>query len=689
MTPPTLYCQTCGAAHDGAAEICFACQQPLKGKEAESASLLKGRYAVLMQVGTGGFGAVYKAEDRQEPGRIVAIKQINLRGLSPLQIIEATDAFNREVSLLSDLSHPLLPHIHESFTDPDHWYLVMDFIEGETLEDHLQKRANTSLSGKRYSFPLDDVLDIGLQLAGVLAYLHVCQPPIIFRDLKPANVMCTSKRQFYLIDFGIARHFKPGQLKDTIPFGSPGYAAPEQYGKAQTTPRSDIYSLGALLHFLLSGDDPADNPFSFAPFRLYGQAGLTELETLILRMVELDMNNRPADIDAVGLELQRIVDLRMHADGHLWRPELLPMPQPPPDWGERSFQTWQTSAQQQQAFINLPQPTRRTFLGLGISFVVGATLVAGTGYAAQQLYAPRYHTNPAYTLPNPLIHHAPSPVRAVALFPRDAKFVVSGGDNGTLATWKAFQPDQTYFTLHYPGGDVNSVAYSVKNDYVAIGYSNGIVQVLQYATGNLIYTYQWQQEAVMAVAWAPDGKQLVSASQDKIIRTWNILDSSNVSLYKGHTDRVNAIAWSPDGAQIASGSDDATVRIWDTQTSRTIRTYKGHREAVTGVSWSPEGRYIATSSRDKTVQVWQPLDGKRINTKAHTAPVLTIAWSPVRNLMASGGQDRTIQLWNAISGSNVSTFRGHTGYVYAISWAGDSKYLASGSQDGTVRIWRV
>src|SRR5260370_28644391 len=151
-------------------------------------------------------------------------------------MIEATDSYNREVTLLSRLTHTNLPHIYDHFTDPEHWYLVMDFIEGETLEAHLTQVGHLSVK---------ETLNIAIQLTNVLGYLHSQEPPIIFRDVKPANIMRTPNGHLYLIDFGIARHFKPGQIADTIALGSPGYAAREQYSKvqSQTTPRSDIYSL--------------------------------------------------------------------------------------------------------------------------------------------------------------------------------------------------------------------------------------------------------------------------------------------------------------------------------------------------------------------------------------------------------------------------------------------------------------
>jgi serine/threonine protein kinase len=178
----------------------------------------------------------------------------------------------------------------------------MDFIEGTTLEKHLEKTPDGRLF-------IGEVLTVGLLLCSVLAYLHSRQPPIVFRDLKPANIMLTPAGGITLVDFGIARHFKPGQAKDTMPFGSPGYAAPEQYGKTQTTPRTDIYSLGVILHQLITGDDPSQVPFRFAPLQLGDQPAVAGLETLIMQMVEMDATKRPENIVVVKQELQRIANV--------------------------------------------------------------------------------------------------------------------------------------------------------------------------------------------------------------------------------------------------------------------------------------------------------------------------------------------------------------------------------------------
>ncbi len=292
-------------------------------------TLFRNRYYIIGAVGAGGFGSVYKATDTQSGDRLVAIKEVNLLGLHAHAVVEATNAFQREVSLLSQLDHPNLPHVYEHFQYPGHWYLVMDFIVGETLEEYQSKAPKRRLL-------LSEVFAIGLQLCTVLHYLHSQRPPIIFRDLKPANIMRTGTGQLFLIDFGIARYFKPGQAKDTVALGSPGYAPPEQYGKAQTTPCADIYSLGAVLHQLLTSSDPSEAPFRFPPLRpksaSHSDPGslttsmvdvlVNKLEKLIASMLEMDVSKRPPDIAYVKEELEVLSKLWSDIHTSFWRPKL-------------------------------------------------------------------------------------------------------------------------------------------------------------------------------------------------------------------------------------------------------------------------------------------------------------------------------------------------------------------------------
>lgn len=307
MTTQEQFCDNCGAANTSTAHFCQNCAKPLPFKHTTGTlpeqTLLNGRYQLETRIGQGGMGAVYKAIDTRFNNRALAIKEMSCAGLSPSSIQEAEAAFERESHLLADLLHPNLPRIYDHFTEAERSYLVMDFIEGQTIEDYLEKANGGPLL-------LEQVLNWGEQLCDVLSYLHNHQPPIVFRDLKPSNVMIGGNH-IYLIDFGIARVFKPGQSHDTVALGSPGYAAPEQYGKAQSTPRSDLYSLGALLHCLLTGVDPSEQPFFFRPASHLNPAVPLELEELLLRMLEMKAENRPASAQEIDQALRRIDQQRI------------------------------------------------------------------------------------------------------------------------------------------------------------------------------------------------------------------------------------------------------------------------------------------------------------------------------------------------------------------------------------------
>ena len=290
------FCENCGAVNTSLARFCQHCSVSLPFQQINETlpaqKLINGRYQLEVRVGQGGMGAVYKALDTRFNNRPIAVKEMSRTGLSALQIQEAEEAFERESRILADLLHPNLPRIYDHFTENERSYLVMDFIEGRTLEDYLEQANGRPLL-------LDQVVKWAEQICDVLNYLHNHQPPIIFRDLKPSNVMISESGHIYLIDFGIARMFKPGQSHDTIALGSPGFAAPEQYGKAQSSPRSDIYSLGALLHCLLTGVDPSEQPFFFKPASQLNLAVPLNLEQLLQQMLEMDAQKRPASAQDV------------------------------------------------------------------------------------------------------------------------------------------------------------------------------------------------------------------------------------------------------------------------------------------------------------------------------------------------------------------------------------------------------
>ncbi len=251
-------------------------------------SILHQRYLIVRQAGRGGMSAVYQAVDTQSGNHQVAIKEMSQGNLNSNELAEATERFQQETDLLGSLHHPNLPTIYDGFSEDGRSFLVMEYIDGKNLLQMLKDNGGQPL-------PIAHVLDYAIQLCDVLIYLHSHNPPIIFRDLKPTNVMVKGNGHVMLIDFGIARFFKEGQAQDTVFLGSPGYAPPEQHGTSQTNPRSDLYSLGATLHCCLTGRDPfhASDRFAFPPVQQINPLVPLELDQLIQRMVSLDEKQRP------------------------------------------------------------------------------------------------------------------------------------------------------------------------------------------------------------------------------------------------------------------------------------------------------------------------------------------------------------------------------------------------------------
>jgi formylglycine-generating enzyme required for sulfatase activity/serine/threonine protein kinase len=289
-------CSICGLSQAGVSTYCARCGSPLPGLGTGQLpahfALQQGRYLIVRAVGHGGMGAVYQAADTRLGGKVVAIKEMSDAGLpTPQQRQQASHAFRQEAQMLALLNHPNLPKVSDFFTENGKHYIAMEFVEGETLEDHLNRRGGSVSEAEARGW--------AAQLCDVLSYLHRQQPPVIFRDLKPANVMLTPQGQLKLIDFGIARFFKAGQAGDTVAMGTPGYAAPEQYGQGQTDVRSDVYSLGVLLHHALTGYEPSLTPFILPSVQQFNRNASLHIVQVIERAVDVQPTRRFPSVDAM------------------------------------------------------------------------------------------------------------------------------------------------------------------------------------------------------------------------------------------------------------------------------------------------------------------------------------------------------------------------------------------------------
>lgn len=225
----------------------------------EIGKVVDGKYKVLSKIGQGGMSVVYLALN-ERANKTWAIKEVRKDGVQDFATVK--QGLIVETDILKSLNHKYLPSIVDVLDDDDTFIIVMDYIEGKSLNEVLQD----SLKRKQVPLAVGDVISWGIQLCEVLHYLHNRDKPIIYRDMKPSNVMLRPDGEISLIDFGTARIFKTGNSDDTTCLGTPGYAAPEQYGgNGQSCPQSDIYCLGATLHHLITGRNPAATPFKFPP----------------------------------------------------------------------------------------------------------------------------------------------------------------------------------------------------------------------------------------------------------------------------------------------------------------------------------------------------------------------------------------------------------------------------------------
>lgn len=247
----------------------------------EIGSIVDGKYKILNQIGQGGMSTVYLAVN-ERVNKPWAIKEVRKDAGADSDMVRQSQIM--ETNLLKKLRHPHLPSIVDVIDQADSFLIVMDYIEGKPLSYALQEK-------KRFS--CEEVIEWVRQLCDVLAYLHTRRPPIIYRDMKPANIMLKPDGSVMLIDFGIAREFKEQNVKDTVYLGTQGYAAPEQFGgKGQTDARTDIYCLGATMYHLITGHDPSEPPYEMYPIRYWDVTFSSGVEQILLKCTQKNPEDR-------------------------------------------------------------------------------------------------------------------------------------------------------------------------------------------------------------------------------------------------------------------------------------------------------------------------------------------------------------------------------------------------------------
>lgn len=301
--PENHFCEECGAQLV-AAEAADLVTSPanLATGLVPGTSLQQGRYVIARALGEGGMGSVLLAKDTRLANKLTVIKVLNAESSDPQKLQEDVRNFKREAETLAHLDHPLIPDVTDHFEEGLHYYMVMDYVEGENLEDWLARTAR----------PMDehDALRYALEVLDILEYLARQQPAIVHRDIKPANIIIGTKdRHAHLVDFGIARTdtASDGNLRKTTALGTPGYAPPEQY-QGFADPRSDLYALAATLHHLVTNRDPGEYaPFQFPAARTLNPKLSQRLEQVLTRGLKTDASERYQTAIQMRADLEALV----------------------------------------------------------------------------------------------------------------------------------------------------------------------------------------------------------------------------------------------------------------------------------------------------------------------------------------------------------------------------------------------
>ncbi|MBM3463383.1 MAG: serine/threonine protein kinase [Armatimonadetes bacterium] len=269
--------------------------------ELPQGAILNDKFRILSLIGKGATSRVYLARDLGGVGQYWAVKEITTHHLSPEDARAMAASFLREGAFLAELNHDGLPKVHDYFELGPAYYLVMEWIAGQTLLTAFEERGSP--------FPVTDVITWGMDLCRILGYLHALEPhPVVVGDLKPGNIMRTYDGRLKIVDFGVARYAKGVRMEGGYTFVTPGFSPPEQYESHSLDTRSDIYALGATMYYLMTGQDLERFKFQVPPLRRFVPTASPQIEELLQKCLHPDRTARNIEAGALRRRLQGTLD---------------------------------------------------------------------------------------------------------------------------------------------------------------------------------------------------------------------------------------------------------------------------------------------------------------------------------------------------------------------------------------------
>ena len=737
-------------AHEGSAEGFLNIPAAVLDADVGTASFQAdshiGNYRLVCEIGQGGMGQVWLAEQMAPVRRLVALKLIR----AGMYDETVAHRFHAERQSLAIMDHPAIAKVFDAGSTPQGQpYFVMEYVPGLPITEYCdQKRLK-----------IRERLELFIQACEGVQHAH--QKAIIHRDLKPANILIVEvdgKAVPRIIDFGLAKAATPQPADQTLFtqygqfVGTPGFMSPEQIDPEMKDidTRTDVYSLGVILYVLLAGQQPFETKGQRPPLdRLLRRLREEEPPSLSAKLAE-DREAADAIAAARSTERKQLASL-MRGDLEWITRKALERER------ERRYGTPSELATDLRRHLN-HEPIMARPAGAAYQirkFVrrhrVAAAAVATVSFlavvasifgliAVRQKHEAEYQTLQALkaqsrlltqaagqrlkdsdvagaqgiilqVLTNPAFafEHAPA---AISVFQEvraaDAQQIVLAGHGAPIYT-AAYSPDGTRIVtasvdksariwdartglqvavLLGHNERVTSAVYSPDGTRIITASFDRSMRIWDARTGAQLAVLSNSGDRVFKAAFSPDGTRIVTASPDKTARIFDASTGAQLAVLGGHLDRVAYVAYSPDGARIVTSSFDKTARIWDAQTGKQLAVLAGHSERVFQAEYSPDGARIATASFDQTARIWDARSGAQLLViSGPGVPIYSARYSPDGRRIVTASHDKTARIWDSRTGALLGALSGHTDTVQSAIFSPDGKHIVTASSDRTARIW--